>query len=223
MRLLRRRICGCRFGCAADAQRIATLGVTGFDQSQLNIIDRQRMPRPVVKTFQGVDRQFCIAATDRDPVAAPRHRHIQRLFDLAQIFVQRAAEIGQPYIVIARCCEFFLSYFQSRGAVLLLDMRVNKGSNTFILKQVRTAMATLAGRTRLGLDVFADVLNDSAYRRQDIVIDSDNLSPQGMRVGLIDQHIDHLSRQSRQRSRRGGEVDHAVVLRTAMQFIRIFP
>ena len=85
---------------AAVAGRVAH-----FDQRELDVVDRQRIARAVVEVLERGERELG-APADRDPVAASRQRDVERLFDLPQVLVERAAEVGEARVVVARRDEF---------------------------------------------------------------------------------------------------------------------
>lgn len=92
----------------------------GLDERELDVVDRQRFARAVVEVLERRERDFRAAAANRDAVAAARQRHVERLFDLPQIFVERAAEVREARVVVARRGEFqCLSGFQSGVGFLL--------------------------------------------------------------------------------------------------------
>ena len=76
-----------------------------------------RVARAVVEVFERRERHLRAAPANRDLVTAPRERHVERLLDLPQVFVERAAEVGEPRVVVARCGEFqmLLSGLQGEG------------------------------------------------------------------------------------------------------------
>jgi hypothetical protein len=77
-----------------------------FHQAQLHVVDRQRHARIVVEALQrqrGVLRAF---AAHRHAVAAALDRHVERLFDLAQVLVERPAQVLQARVVVPGCDEF---------------------------------------------------------------------------------------------------------------------
>ena len=86
---------------AAVAGRVAH-----FDQRELDVVDRQRIARAVVEVLERGERELGAAPADRDPVAASRQRDVERLFDLPQVLVERAAEVGEARVVVARRDEF---------------------------------------------------------------------------------------------------------------------
>ena len=76
--------------------------------------------RVVVELFERGQREFRAAPANRDAVATALQRHVERLLDLPQIFVERSAEVGEPRVVVARCGEFqmLLSGLQGGGSIL---------------------------------------------------------------------------------------------------------
>jgi hypothetical protein len=48
-------------------------------------------------------------------VAATLDRHVERLLDLPQVFVERSAEIGEPRVVVARRGELQMRLGGLRG------------------------------------------------------------------------------------------------------------
>ena len=73
----------------------------GFDQRQLNLLGGNRSARSVVQRLQQTDRTFGLRLADFDAerFVAAGDRHVERRFDVAQMRIQRAAQVGQPGVV----------------------------------------------------------------------------------------------------------------------------
>ena len=52
-----------------------------------------------VELFENFDRARGIVAADDEALAAPEDGDVERGRDLAQVFIERAAQVGQPVIV----------------------------------------------------------------------------------------------------------------------------
>ena len=96
-------------GFVAIAVRAMTCRMPHFDQRELNVVDRQRVARIVVEVLERGEREFRAAPADRDAVATALQGDVERVLDLPQIFVERAAEVGEPRVVVvravnSRCC-----------------------------------------------------------------------------------------------------------------------
>ncbi len=77
-----------------------------FDERELDVVDRQWLARAVVEVLERGDGDPRGMPAHGDPVATACNDHIERLFDLTQVFVERAAEIREPRIVVLRGGEF---------------------------------------------------------------------------------------------------------------------
>ena len=75
-----------------------------LDQSELDIVDRERLCRVGVKALQRRCRLLHLRrrAAQRDRAAAPGDGDVERRLDLAQVGVERAAKIGQRAVVYGR-------------------------------------------------------------------------------------------------------------------------
>jgi hypothetical protein len=78
----------------------------GLHQAELDIVHRQRLACAVVERFQRVGRALRVGAADGELAAAPADGHVQRLFDLAQVLVQRPAQVLQARVVVLGRNEF---------------------------------------------------------------------------------------------------------------------
>lgn len=71
-----------------------------LDQAELDVVDRQRaVGGLLVKAPQGPSGQFGLFALYRDPAAAARQFHAHAVGELAQVLVQRAAQVGEVDVV----------------------------------------------------------------------------------------------------------------------------
>ena len=86
----------------AAAERItARRAIDQLDQSKLDLVDRKRVLGQCVKPLQGFGSARCLYrfAAQCETFAAASDGNIERGFDLAQIFVERATQIGEVCIV----------------------------------------------------------------------------------------------------------------------------
>ena len=91
------------FGLSRDA---ADRGVDQFDQAELDFIDRQRLARHAVEMADGVGGQPGFFAGNRKALVAPANDDIEAGFDLPDVLVERAAQIGQQNVVDRRQRDF---------------------------------------------------------------------------------------------------------------------
>ena len=86
------------------------LGLVAFartlrlDEAELDVVDRELAPGLSVELFQelGRARRATGFAAQRETVAAARDRHVERDLDLAQVLVERAAQVGEALVVRGR-------------------------------------------------------------------------------------------------------------------------
>ncbi len=72
-----------------------------FNQPQLNLVDGQRFFRQLIEILQGSGSQSRLSRFARDSamLAAATDGDVEGGLDLAQIFIERPAEILQPRVV----------------------------------------------------------------------------------------------------------------------------
>ena len=70
-----------------------------FDQGQLHFLDRHDLVGDRVEALEQLDRARGIAAADDEAFAAAEDGHVERGRDLAQVLVERAAEMGEPRVI----------------------------------------------------------------------------------------------------------------------------
>jgi hypothetical protein len=70
-----------------------------FDQRQLHFLDRHDLVGHGVEAFEQLDRAFGIGAADDEFLAAPEDGDVEGGRDLAQVFVERTAEVGEPRVI----------------------------------------------------------------------------------------------------------------------------
>jgi hypothetical protein len=70
-----------------------------FDQGQLHFLDRHDLVGHRVEAFEQLDRAFGIGAADDEFLAAPEDGDVERGRDLAQVLVERAAQVGEPRVI----------------------------------------------------------------------------------------------------------------------------
>ena len=73
----------------------------GLDQPELHVLQRELALRPLVERLQHLRREPRLAglAGDREALAAARDADVERGLDLAQVLVERAAQVGEPLVV----------------------------------------------------------------------------------------------------------------------------
>ncbi len=72
-----------------------------FDQPELDFFQFDRFFRAQVKAFQQLRSKLhvLLVALDLEMCAATGNAHIERILDLLDVFIQRAAKIGQADVV----------------------------------------------------------------------------------------------------------------------------
>ena len=84
------------FGLAADAP---DWRVGQFDQAELDFVDRERLARHAVEMANGFRGQRCFFPGNGETFGTPLDADIEAGFDLADILIERAAQIGQQSVV----------------------------------------------------------------------------------------------------------------------------
>jgi hypothetical protein len=84
------------FGLAADAP---DWRVGQFDQAELDFVDRERLACHTVEVTNGFRGQRRLFARNGKAFVAPLDADVKAGFDLADVLVERAAQIGQQSIV----------------------------------------------------------------------------------------------------------------------------
>ena len=89
----RRRVRGRRGGrCRVEAGAL-------LDQRQLHFFDRHDLVGDRIEFFEDLHRAFGVVAADDEFFTAAENRHVQRRRNLAQVFVERAAQVRQARVV----------------------------------------------------------------------------------------------------------------------------
>src|SRR5690606_9330158 len=87
-----------RFGCGFVARRFAA--DAQFDHAQLYVVDRKRVVRgPPMKPLQRLARGLGLVARDGHMLAAPVQSDVPAVGDLLEVFIERAAEVGEMHVV----------------------------------------------------------------------------------------------------------------------------
>ena len=88
-----------------------------FDQAQLHVFHRQVVSGLGIEFFECLRRKLRVIglAGQRKALAAARDHDVERGFDLAQVFVEHAAQIGEPLVVDRRKCDTSTGFKRERA------------------------------------------------------------------------------------------------------------
>ena len=103
------------FGLARNA---AHRRVEEFDQAKLDLIDAQRLARHAVEMLERICGQPRFFAQNGKSLVAALDDDIEASFDLADVFIERAAQVGQQCVIDRREGDVHRPGFRRRFSLL---------------------------------------------------------------------------------------------------------